>query len=156
MTDNEKENTLTIKVGQGIRSDYPDHWAWEIYGDELNERWGLADSQLTAYEQAQLHLVAFSGDLGNQVDQEITVDPVDTAIDLYIGRGIIASYPDDWAWELCSVYNGYSWGTASTLHEAVSGAQQRFRELKRDILEFIPPVSAKKHRPAGEIEPDFT
>ena len=140
MLNGEKENTLTLRVAKGLCADHPQQWAWEIFGDEISTRSGVAASQNEAHDQALMELMQFSTALnGKLTDPEPENDPVHTAIDLYIGRGIIASYPDAWAWELCSVYNGYSWGTADTLTDAVKEAQERYQQLKIDILSYTPP-----------------
>ncbi|AYG47922.1 hypothetical protein DV532_26940 (plasmid) [Pseudomonas sp. Leaf58] len=134
MSNGEKEETLTLRVALGLSPDSPQSWGWEIYGDNLALRRGVAASQMDAYAEAAAQLAQFSAGLGNESPTEMP----DSAIELSIGKGIIASYPETWAWEIGSAYNGYSWGTADSLEAATRDAALRFLAIKQDML-LCPP-----------------
>ncbi|WP_410950999.1 hypothetical protein [Pseudomonas sp. S1(2024)] len=138
MSNGEKDETLTLRVALGLCPDSPASWGWEIYGDNLALRRGVAPSQLEAYTEAATQLAQFSAGLGNENPADIP----DSAIELSIGRGIIASYPETWAWEIGSAYNGYSWGTADSLEAATRDAAFRFLAIKQDMLQYQPEQNA--------------
>ncbi|MDT8925252.1 hypothetical protein RBE51_20880 [Pseudomonas taiwanensis] len=138
MSNGEKEETLTLRVALGLCPDSPPSWGWEIYGDNLTLRRGVAPSQLEAYTEAAAQLAQFSAGLSNENPAELP----DSAIELSIGKGIIASYPETWAWEIGSAYNGYSWGTADSLEAATRDATFRFLAIKQDMLQCLPAQNA--------------
>jgi hypothetical protein len=138
MSNGEKEETLTLRVALGLCPGSPASWGWEIYGDNVALRQGIAASQLEAYTEAAAQLAQFSAGLGNETPAELP----DSAIELSIGKGIIASYPETWAWEIASAYNGYSWGTADSLEAATRDAALRFLAIKQDMLQCLPEQNA--------------
>lgn len=124
--------TFNVQVEFGLHSSHPYSWGWELNGDDHIRHWGVEDTQLAAYLAALGKLEDVSAMLGNPLQEPAEIQE-NTSISMSVGLGIIASYPDKWAWEVSSDYNGYGWGTASSLQAATREAQEYFQNLQSEI-----------------------